>query len=588
VLFRQRRILVHAVLVLVAVFVLGPGLLMPEGPEPKRPRPGGRAAVPKKSGEDAGFSIALTQPTDPFLVGRHTIGVEAVVPPGDRILQVDFFVDGRLVDTDRQAPYSSTYDFGGEIKRHTIVVSALTGGGRRAKVSFVSRAAQLDGDPARPITIIPAIVRDAAGRLVDGLSVSDFTLLENGQRQTILHFDREPAPLSIGVVLHVSDPVAAARGPLLRQAAVLADDLPPYHSLAFLDAPRAPRPAPGRAPAGGTVQASLIASPSPARRVAEPALPALDFTHDRHLFVQRLAEAAGVRAAAPSRQPSLAEGLAAGAAALSGRPRGRVLIALVAARPAAGACPVLAAETPAAAAADGCDTAEGCDRDRPDRGPGADPVEEEPTADQGGTVDPEDPPEPADEALAASLEEVRKAGVTLHVLALGDARGGTFEALRRATEDTGGEFLAARSQPGLEAFSRLLTETLLRQYLISYRSPHPERPGWRSLEVRVRQPDLLVRARKALFTEPRAATADAAPPRPAAARSTPARPAPARPAPAEDDEADGGSPEDVAPPEADPPGDAGPEGAPPDPAPRHAAPPDGTAPPDGAAPQPGP
>jgi hypothetical protein len=576
--FRQRRILVHAVLILAAAFVLGPGLLLPDGSEPDRPRRGGRAAAPKKSGEDAGFSIALTQPTDPFLVGRHTIGVEAIVPPGDRILQVDFFVDGRLVDTDRQAPYSSTHDFGPEIKRHTIVVSALTSGGRRAKVSLVSRAAQLDGDPARPITVVPAIVRDPAGRLVEGLSVSDFTLLENGQRQTILHFDREPAPLSIGIVLHAPDPVAAARGPLLRQAAVLADDLPPYHALAFLDAPRAPQPAPGRAAPGGTAQASLIASPSPARRATGPALPALDFTYDRNLFVQRLAESAGVRAVPPSRQPSLPEALSASAAALSVRPRGRILIALVAGPPAAGACPVLAAETPAAGGREDCDGGAGrdCEQDSEQEkvAGGTDPGGEGRAPDGGGAVVAEDPAGPPDEALEASLEELKKAGVTLHVLALGDARGDPFATLRQASEDTGGEFFAARSQSGLEAFARLLTETLMRQYLIAYRSPRPERPGWRSLEVRVREPDLQVRVRKALFIESPATAFPAAaaparaaapvpaatPPRPDTSRSAPARPAsteedaddPAPPGPVPDRAPPDDDPGDAAPPAGDP------------------------------------
>lgn len=528
----QRRFILNASLVFVVAFALGLGDLLTDAPQPPRPRPDTRAQAPRKSGDDAGFSIALTQPTDPFLVGRQTIAVEAEVPAGDRILQVDFFVDGRLVDTDRQAPYAITFDFGSDIRRHTLVVTALTGGGRRAKVSFVSRAARVDGDPERPMVVVPAVVRDAAGRLVDGLSVSDFTVLENGERQAILHFDHTPAPLSIGVVLHAPDPVASARGPLLRQAALLADDLPPYHALAFLDAPRAGAGAPP--PAGRAAQASLIASAAPTRRSAEPALPDLGFTYDRARFVQRLAEAAGIRPAA-NRQLSLADAFAAAARALADEPRGRVLVALVASSPGSGTCPVLAAETPGGAAADegAGETPEDAppagiepagDADATGGGPG-------PAADAG----PSPAPEPVDAALAGALEALKMAGVTLHVLAVGEAEGGLFEALRKATDESGGEFLEARSQAGLEAFSRLLAETLAGQYLISYRPPHPERAGWRTLKMRVRPPDLVVRVRDAYYQAPPEEPeppARAAGPRPAARAGAAAGPAGAAAGPA--------------------------------------------------------
>src|SRR5439155_350730 len=151
---------------------------------------------------------------------------------------MDLFVDGRLVSTDRKAPYATEIDFGADIKRHTIVVTALTAGGRRAKVSFISRAADLAGDSVAPLAIVPAVVRDAGGRFVEGLSVGDFILTENGARQPILHLDNEPVPQSIAVAIQSSAP-EEARGALLRGALTFTDALLTFDSLGLARHPGA-------------------------------------------------------------------------------------------------------------------------------------------------------------------------------------------------------------------------------------------------------------------------------------------------------------------------------------------------------------
>jgi Ca-activated chloride channel family protein len=51
---------------------------------------------------------------------------------------------------------------------------------------------------------VTATVRDRRGRLVRGLSASDFEVLDNGQRRTITQFRTEPSPVSVAILFDIS------------------------------------------------------------------------------------------------------------------------------------------------------------------------------------------------------------------------------------------------------------------------------------------------------------------------------------------------------------------------------------------------
>ena len=61
------------------------------------------------------------------------------------------------------------------------------------------------------ITSITATVRDAAGRLIADLPRDAFEVYEDGERQTISQFARERVPISLGVLLDVSDSMFGRR-----------------------------------------------------------------------------------------------------------------------------------------------------------------------------------------------------------------------------------------------------------------------------------------------------------------------------------------------------------------------------------------
>jgi len=456
VILQRSRFVLVAAFVVIAAFLSGFGALLtgaqPVSRTPSAPSP---PATPRHSGDDGGFSVVLTEPGEPYLVGVRRIVIEPQVPAGDTMVGADFFVDGRLVATHRRAPYETQMDFGQEIRRHTIIVTALTAGGRRAKVSFISRAADLAGEAATPIVLVPAVVRDAGGHYVDGLSMGDFILLEDGTRQPIVHFDGDPIPQSIAVGLQAcaSDPVA--RAALLRGAASFAESVPSYHALGLVTVgtlQRAEGAVPARTPAPLEVKGKAAATTA--------ALPSAEFSYDHGLFGQRLADLDGK----DERGRPLAEGIRTAARGLQTRPRGRVLVLLL------------------------------C---------GSGPREMEAGLMQGPPAPPAAPPPlPGDdEDLADAFDAIRRSGAVLQVVVYGGTETPPFPSIKKAAEDSGGEFLVAASAPAVEAAGLRISESLRHQYLVGFAPPSPDRQGMRSIELRLRPPALAIRARKSYFAE---------------------------------------------------------------------------------------
>jgi VWFA-related protein len=435
-----------AMVVFACAFAVGREILVSDSPTPPRPPRVTRPGAPPRSGDDAGFSITLAKPDERYLIGRQTIVIDPTVPSGDLMAQVDFFVDGRLVCTSRERPYVCESDFGPEIARHTIIVTAVTRSGRRAKVSLISRSGDVSESAGAPLVMIPAVVLDGQGRPVVDLSVSDFTLLENGARRPIVHFDSEPWPASIAVVVDASRWDAAARAALLRGAAALPAAIPAHYALAFVESGRA--------------------APPPRPADAERPVVPLEFSYDRDAFARRLSESEGA-GEAPAAGRTLAEALASAAEGLKARPAGgRVLLALIAEEDLSKRCQD-AAPNPAAEAA---------------------PRPAEPPAD--------------DPALAAAIDRLKRAGAVIYLIVLGgDGEGGPLASLRRAPAETGGDLITFAEAGPIAAGSRRVADYLLQRYLLSYVAEDGGKPGPRTIEVRARCAGCQVRARQVLMVE---------------------------------------------------------------------------------------
>jgi Ca-activated chloride channel homolog len=61
------------------------------------------------------------------------------------------------------------------------------------------------------VTGVTITVRDSDGKLVSGLSREDFDVFEDGERQSITQFTRERVPISVGVLVDISDSMFGRR-----------------------------------------------------------------------------------------------------------------------------------------------------------------------------------------------------------------------------------------------------------------------------------------------------------------------------------------------------------------------------------------
>lgn len=411
-------------------------------------RRGPSARPAPRSPDDGGFSITLTSPLARYLLGPRTIAIVPTLPEGDSIERVDFLIDGRLIQTVLEPPFTYETDFGDEILRHRISVRAVTRGGRRARVLYISRSSDLSNGAAVPLEVIPVLVRDSAGQPVQGLKVSDFILSENGRRQRIVHFDNEPAPTSVAVVVAAPADNPTARAGLLQGAARFSESLPAQHALALLDS-----------------------WDGEARRSDQAHDAEHAFSYLRPRFRQSLGRAGEIEA--PRRERPLDSILMEAAEALRTRPGGRVVVLFLAPKPVQETPTTGPVETPAVAT-----------------------VSDDDPAMRPGNVDGEEAS--ADAPLAGALEALTRARVGVYAVILGPpgAGNGLIPAIQRTADDTGGQVIHTPGPERIRGASEAISDALSNQYLLCYLPEDPDREGWRSIDLKVRRSELEVRARR--------------------------------------------------------------------------------------------
>jgi VWFA-related protein len=79
---------------------------------------------------------------------------------------------------------------------------------------------------------IPVMVKDSQGRLVYGLGPSDFTVLENGKKQTLTFFTSDPFLLSVAILLDIGMPDVAVQK-INETYSAMAGSLSPYDEAAI-------------------------------------------------------------------------------------------------------------------------------------------------------------------------------------------------------------------------------------------------------------------------------------------------------------------------------------------------------------------
>jgi VWFA-related protein len=93
-----------------------------------------------------------------------------------------------------------------------LAVAALIGGG----AVLLGQQAPQDGEGFRfrtgvELVNVTATVTDQTGRFVGGLTKDDFSIVEDGQPQSISHFSADRVPVSLGIVLDTSGSMAGSK-----------------------------------------------------------------------------------------------------------------------------------------------------------------------------------------------------------------------------------------------------------------------------------------------------------------------------------------------------------------------------------------
>lgn len=157
----------------------------------------------------ADIAIAITNPS----AASPSYGefeVEAEVYTAEAITRVDFYLDGKLVGSDTQRPYRAKVDVGYENVRHEYRVVAHTAGGERAEELLVTEALAVDDEMNVQLQQLYVTVQRGRNRDLS-LSRGDFRVVDDGQRQEIVTFERGEVPITAIVLLDTSESMVGNR-----------------------------------------------------------------------------------------------------------------------------------------------------------------------------------------------------------------------------------------------------------------------------------------------------------------------------------------------------------------------------------------
>lgn len=133
------------------------------------------------------LSVQITSPLGRTgMSGATRIVARIVSQPGTTLSPVEFFVDGKLIGTDKDgAPYAVEWVDDNPFAPVEISVAVSDSAGRTARDSIALRALDFVDSAQVSSVLLEASVIDTTGRPVNGLTADDFIVAEDGVRQTI-------------------------------------------------------------------------------------------------------------------------------------------------------------------------------------------------------------------------------------------------------------------------------------------------------------------------------------------------------------------------------------------------------------------
>ena len=149
------------------------------------------------------IEVTITSPTGDHAVFDR-VEVAATVAADEPIERVEFFLDGRRFATVTQLPFSAWIDVGGEnVSRHFTVI-AVGRSGTRVGAAVSTPAVQIDLVVDAPLQQLYATATREDMPVLD-LGREDFRIFDNGVEQDLVTFERGDVPMTIAMLVDVSE-----------------------------------------------------------------------------------------------------------------------------------------------------------------------------------------------------------------------------------------------------------------------------------------------------------------------------------------------------------------------------------------------
>ena len=139
-------------------------------------------------------------------VGEAAMGavaIEVEVTSASPVRGVELRVDGRVLGLLDRPPWRIEVDLGEDNVDRRLTATVLDAAGRSAVAEIVAPAIRVDQEMTLELRQLYASVT-RLGRPVLDLERSDFEILDDGERQTIVTFERGDVPLTVAILLDTS------------------------------------------------------------------------------------------------------------------------------------------------------------------------------------------------------------------------------------------------------------------------------------------------------------------------------------------------------------------------------------------------
>ena len=149
------------------------------------------------------IEVSITSPSGDHAVFDE-VEVEADIRADEPVERVEFFLDGRRFATVSEPPYRASVDVGGENSPRHFTVIAVGRSGSRVGAAVSTPAVEIDLVVDAPLQQLYVTATLDEQPVLD-LGREDFRIFDNGLEQELVTFERGDVPMTIALLVDVSE-----------------------------------------------------------------------------------------------------------------------------------------------------------------------------------------------------------------------------------------------------------------------------------------------------------------------------------------------------------------------------------------------